>query len=203
MSTEHDPEALPVGEKIKRLREGANLSIQELADRADISATELERIEQDMISPALGVLVKICEGLRIRLGHFFDQGPRKLYSLVRAEDAGSVTRFASKSGTDYGYEYRSLASEKRERGMEPFLVTSSPPSDPTGEPVELEGLSTHSGEEFIYVLEGEIEVQLQDQSFVLKPGDSLYYDATVPHRVLHRGDKVSRVVAVMHVPRDS
>ncbi len=201
--TDETQAALPVGERIRRLRDGANLTREELARRAGLDPAQLESIEQDMISPALGVLMKICEGLGIRLGHFFDQGPRKLYSLVRAKDPGSMTRFASKSGTEYGYEYRSLGSGKRERGMEPFLITSSPPSQPGGEPVELEGLATHRGEEFIYVLEGEIEVQLQDQQFVLEPGDSLYYDASVPHRVLNRGEGLSRVIAVFHVPRVS
>lgn len=199
--TDENDDALPIGEKIKRLREGANLSEEELAERSGMDPAKLTRIEKDMISPALGDLVKICEGLGVRLGHFFDQGPRKLYSLVRAEDAGSVTRFASKSGTEYGYEYRSLGSEKRERGMEPFLITCTPPRDPEGDPVELEGLATHYGEEFIYVIEGEVEVQLQDQQFVLGPGDSLYYDSSVPHRVLHRGEGRSRVIAVFHMPR--
>lgn len=197
-----DDSALAVGEKIKRLREGSGLGLDELADRAGIEPFELERIEQDMISPALGVLTKICDGLGVRLGHFFDQGPRKYYALVRADDRGSTTRFASKSGTEFGYEYHSLGSEKRERVMEPFIITINPPPQPGATP-ELEKAQTHSGEEFIYVLEGQIEVQLQEQSSVLSPGDSIYYDATIPHRVIHRGEGPARVLAVIHLPRKS
>jgi len=193
---------LAVGEKIKRLREGAGLDQRELADRAGIEPSELERIERDMISPALGVLTKICDALGVRLGHFFDQGPRKYYALVRADDRGSTTRFASKSGTEFGYEYHSLGSEKRERVMEPFIITINPPTR-ADETEDLEKPQTHSGEEFIYVLEGQIEVELQEQSFLLTPGDSIYYDASIPHRVTHRGAGPARVLAVIHLPRKS
>jgi quercetin dioxygenase-like cupin family protein len=81
--------------------------------------------------------------------------------------------------------------------MEPFIITINPPSDAS----EMEKPSTHEGEEFVYVLEGELEIQLQDESFLLQPGDSIYYDASVPHRVLHRGQGPARVLAVIHLPR--
>ncbi len=167
--TDHSSEpALPVGEKIKCLREGTGLSIEQLGERTGLDAVELQRIEEDMISPALGVLVKICDGLGVRLGHFFDQGPRKFYSLFRSGDEKAATRFADKDGTDFGYEYHSLGSEKRNRFMEPFLITI----EPSDHAVDLEELSTHSGEEFAYV----------------------------PHRVTHQGDAAARVLAVMYMP---
>jgi mannose-6-phosphate isomerase-like protein (cupin superfamily) len=137
----------------------------------------------------------------VRVGHFFSQGPRKHFSLVRASDQKVATRFASKSGTDYGYEYIALGAEKRERVMEPFLITITPPSGSPGEKNALDEATAHGGEEFIHVLEGEIEVQLEDQSYLLAPGDSIYYDASVQHRVLHRGDRPSKVLAVFHFPR--
>lgn len=196
-------ESLPVGEKVRRLREGAKISLEELAGRAGLATSELEKIEKDMISPALGVLTRISDGLGIRLGYFFDQGPRKLYSIVRASDQKVGTSFASKSGTDYGYRYHALGAEKRERIMEPFIITILPPSDPSGKKVELEKLNTHSGEEFLYVLEGEIEVQLEDQVFILGLGDSVYYDASVPHRVIHHGNSPSKTLTVIHLPRKS
>jgi len=196
MSSGSDDTSLHVGEKIKRLREGAGLTIEQLAERAGMKPEDLERIEQEMISPALGVLTKVCDGLGVRLGRFFDMGPRKYYALVRSSDEKVATRVASKSGADYGYEYTSLGFEKRQRVMEPFLITINPPSDAS----EMEKASAHDGEEFVYVLEGELEIQLQDESFLLQPGDSIYYDASVPHRVMHRGQGPARVLAVIHLP---
>lgn len=199
MSGGESDTSLHVGEKIKRLREGAGLSVEQLAERAGLEPDDLERIEREMISPALGVLTKICDGLGVRLGRFFDMGPRKYYALVRSSDDKVATRVASKSGADYGYEYTSLGFEKRERVMEPFLITINPPSDSS----EMEKPSTHDGEEFVYVLEGELEIHLEEEHFLLQPGDSIYYDASVPHRVLHRGQGPARVLAVIHLPRKS
>lgn len=196
MSNGSHDKSLHVGEKIRRLREGAGLSVEQLAERSGMQPEELERIEREMISPALGVLTKICDGLGVRLGRFFDMGPRKYYALVRSSDEKVATRVASKSGADYGYEYTSLGFEKRQRVMEPFIITINPPSDTT----EMEKAHAHDGEEFVYVLEGELEIQLQDENFRLQPGDSLYYDASVPHRVLHRGKGPARVLAVIHLP---
>lgn len=193
--------SLPIGEKIRRLREGAALTVSQLAERASLSPEELERIEQDMISPALGVLIRISDGLGVRLGHFFEQGPRKAFSVARAAEQKAFTRFASKSGMNFGQVYCSLAAEKRERVMEPFLITQTTPTDPDGNPLELEQFTTHSGEEFIYVLEGRIEVQIEEQVVVLDPGDSIYYDSTVRHRITHRGPGKSRTLSVVHLPR--
>ena len=197
-----NPSIAAVGEMIKKMRAGAGLSLGELAERAGINEDELRSIEQDMISPALGVLTRICDGLGVGIGHFFQQGPRKLFSLVRASDEKAGTRFASKNGADHGYEYLSLGAEKRTRVMEPFLVTLRPPSDSSGHRAQIEeDYGTHQGEEFIYVLEGKIRVDLQGRTYILEPGDSIYYDASVPHRVLHEGESVSRVLAVIHIPR--
>ncbi len=189
--------SLAIGEKIKRLREGANLSQEQLAAKIGIAGEELKRIEDDLISPTLGVLVKVCDGLGVRMGHFFNEGPRKFYSLFRAGEDRSTTRFASKSGADFGYVYHSLGSEKRNRSMEPFLITIKPPSNPDARPTELEELATHSGEEFMFVLNGQIEVSLGEEKFLLQPGDSIYYDATVPHRVVHIGEEAAKVLAVI------
>ena len=197
MNAGDNDKSLHVGEKIKRLREGAGLSVEQLAERAGLEASELERIEREMISPALGVLTKVSAGLGVRLGRFFDMGPRKYYALVRSSDEKVATRVATKNGADYGYEYTSVGFEKRERVMEPFLITINPPSDAS----EMEKPSTHDGEEFVYVLEGELEIQLQDEHFLLQPGDSIYYDSSVPHRVLHRGQGTAKVLAVIHLPR--
>jgi transcriptional regulator with XRE-family HTH domain len=201
MTLDESTLSLPIGEKIRRLREGAALSIDQLAHRAGIKSEELEHIERDMMSPALGVLISICNGLGVRLGHFFDQGPRKAYSLVRAAERQAHAHFGMKNGTDFGQDYYSLASEKRERVMEPFMVTVTAPSDPSGKSVELEQFTTHLGEEFIYVLEGEIEVQIDDQTYVLKVGDSIYYDSTVAHRVSQHGSGHSRALTVVYLPR--
>jgi quercetin dioxygenase-like cupin family protein len=76
--------------------------------------------------------------------------------------------------------------------MEPFLVTLEPATLKTSK------TSVHEGEEFIFVLEGEMEVILGDHTDILYSGDSIYYDSNIPHRVQCHQDKVTRILAVLY-----
>ena len=76
--------------------------------------------------------------------------------------------------------------------MEPFIVTLEPAT------LKLSKTSVHDGEEFIFVLEGEMEVILGDHRDILYPGDSIYYDSSIPHRVQCHQDKLTRILAVLY-----
>jgi transcriptional regulator with XRE-family HTH domain len=183
---------IKVGEKIKELRETKGLSLKEMADLTGFSTALLSQMENHLISPSLGTLIKISRALDVNLGYFFGEGPGEPYTIVRKDERKKVSRFASKDGVKYGYSYESLGFEKKDRHMEPFLVTLEPAT------VRSTKTSTHEGEEFIFVLEGEMEVTLGDHTDVLYPGDSIYYDSTIPHRVQCRKDKETKIVAVLY-----
>ena len=85
-----------------------------------------------------------------------------------------------------------LGFEKKNRRMEPFIVTLEPATLKTSK------TSVHEGEEFIFVLEGEMEVIFGDHADILYPGDSIYYDSNIPHRVQCHQDKVTRILAVLY-----
>lgn len=94
----------------------------------------------------------------------------------------------------YGYSYESLGFDKKGRHMEPFLITLEPAT------LKSEKLSAHEGEEFIFVLEGEMEVILDKHRDILSPGDCIYYDSTIPHKVqCHRGIP-AKILAVIWAP---
>ncbi len=111
--------------------------------------------------------------------------------LVRKDERASVSRVASKDGVSYGYSYEALGADKKDRKMEPFIVTLDP------ETLKKAGQSTHDGEEFIFVLDGQMEVTLGDHSDVLLAGDSIYYDSTIPHRVGAKGSAPAKILAVL------
>jgi quercetin dioxygenase-like cupin family protein len=113
---------------------------------------------------------------------------------VRKDERKMVSRFASKEGVKYGYFYESLGFDKKDRHMEPFIVTLEPAT------VKAAKTSVHEGEEFIFVLEGEMEVILGNHTDILSPGDSIYYDSTIPHKVQCHQDKVTRILAVIYAP---
>jgi transcriptional regulator with XRE-family HTH domain len=188
-------EDLRVGEKIRELREAKGLSLQELAERTGYSSALISQIENHMISPALGALIKMAQALEVKVGAFFGEDPREAFAIVRKDERKHTSRFASKEGVSYGYSYESLGFDKKDRHMEPFLVTLEPAT------VKNEKLSTHEGEEFIFVLEGEMETTLGMHKDVLYPGDCIYYDSMIPHKVQCYHDQPAKILAVIWTPQ--
>ncbi len=194
MPQHKEVEEINVGEKIKRLRIEKGLSLKEMAERTGFSSALLSQVENHLVSPSLGTIIKIAKALGVAVGYFLDLGAGEPYTIVRKNERRSVSRFASKDGVSYGYRYESLGYGKKGRHMEPFFITLEPPT------VKDLKLSVHEGEEFIFVLEGEMEVILGDHTDVLRPGDAIYYDSSIPHRVQCHGEKKTKILAVLYAP---
>lgn len=186
---------LKIGEKIRELRENRGFSLQEMAARTGYSSALLSQIENHMLSPPLGALIKIARALEIKVGAFFGEEPGEPFVIVRKQERRRISRFASKEGVSYGYTYETLGADKKDRHMEPFLVTLEPAT------VKSEKLSTHDGEEFIFVLEGEMEAILGNHKDVLYPGDCIYYDSTIPHKVQCHQDTPAKILAIIWTPQ--
>ena len=180
-----------VGEKIKSTRESMGLSLADMSEKTGFSTAFLSQIENHLISPPLGALMKIARCMDIEIGRLFNQVGTAPFTIVRKHERVPTSRVASKEGVRYGYFYESLAPDKINRHMEPFLVTLEPDSR-TGTPYN------HDGEEFIFVLEGRVEIQLGGHTDILEPGDSVYYDSTLHHRVSCADDCPARIIAVIY-----
>ena len=195
MEEENRSQELRVGEKIRELRERKGLSLQDMANRTGYSSALLSQVENHFISPPLGGLIRIAKALEVKVGTFFGDEPRESYAIVRKDERKHISRFASKEGVSYGYSYESLGFDKKDRQMEPFLVSLEPAT------VKSEKLSSHDGEEFIFVLEGEMEAILGDHKDVLHPGDCIYYDSTIPHKVQCHREVPTKILAVLWTPQ--
>lgn len=182
---------IKVGERIKDLREYKGLSLKELADKTGFSTAYLSQIENHLISPPLGAIISIAISMEIEIGKFFKQSGEAPYTIVRKDKRQTTSRVASKEGVRYGYSYESLAPDKINRKMEPFIVTLEPTSK-KGVPYK------HDGEEFLFVLEGKVEIQLGEYKDILEPGDSIYYDSTISHRVSCMDDNPAKIIAVIY-----
>jgi transcriptional regulator with XRE-family HTH domain len=183
-----------VGERVKAVREGRGLSLQDISQRTDIDISLLEQIEGGSVAPPLGIVIKLAKALDMKMGYFISGEEDRTYTIVRRDDRRVVSRYESKKGKHYGYEFESLAPHKKDRHMEPFLVTLEPSE--TGEE-----RSTHDGQEFIYVLHGNMEVRLGEEIHILEPGDAIYYDSTVPHLVKCHGQRQTKILAVLYAER--
>jgi len=185
---------LRVGERVREVRQKKGLSLEDISQRTDIEVGYLQEIEQGAVSPPLGVLIKLAKALEMKMGYFISGEEDRPFTIVRASERKVISRYDSQKGKRYGYQYESLAPHKKDRHMEPFLVTLVP-SDTEEE------RSSHDGQEFIYVLEGTMEVRLGDEVYLLSPGDSIYYDSTVPHLVKCHGADKTKILAVLYTER--
>jgi transcriptional regulator with XRE-family HTH domain len=184
-------EAESVGQRVARLREQKGLSLQDVARRTGLAEDALAEIEKGASSPPLGVLVKLGKALDMKLGTLIAGGGDRPYTVVRVDDRKDMSRYPHTRETSYGYSYQALAPMKQNRSMEPFLVTLR-------EPTEQVAASTHDGQEFIFVLEGEMEAIVGEASERLGPGDSIYYDSTVPHLLRPAGGGPTTILAVIY-----
>jgi quercetin dioxygenase-like cupin family protein len=179
-----------LGDRIRRVRKMRRLTIRDLSSRTGIDIDVLERIESGEIIPALGQLVRLGRALDMKMGYFISPGIDKLMSVVRKHERRPISRYGETKSIECGYFYESLAPEKADRLMEPFIVTLVP--------TDVEEFSTHAGQEFIYVLEGEMKVQVGDRVDLLKPGDAVYYDSDQPHFVRCAGTTATKILAVLY-----
>jgi transcriptional regulator with XRE-family HTH domain len=185
-----------VGEKIRQLREIKEMSIEELATKSQISVELVERLESGALIPSLTPLLKIAKALDVRLGTFLDDAPQTGPVVVKSGKSENVIRFSGKNSNlkESALDFYSLASGKSDRHMEPFVIDVHPPKS------EDYKLSSHEGEEFIYVMDGEIEVLYGKETYLVSEGDSIYYDSVVPHDLHAHGGEDAKILAVVYAP---
>lgn len=187
---------MKIGEKIRALRKAKGLSLAELAEQSGIAEATLYSIEGNMVSPPLGNLVSLARVFEISMGDLFGDNGDSASCIVRKGERKTVSRFNSTDGKGGGYSYESLGHQKKNRHMEPFLVTLTPTESTNIEP------NQHIGEEILFVLEGKVEVKLLDKVEILNPGDSIYYDSTMPHFVSCHGQEPATLLAVIYAKQE-
>jgi len=190
-----DVRALNIGKKIRGLRTRVDLTLQQLSDLTGLSKPLLSQIENGVTAPPIATLLKISRALSVNIGHFFQDGPvHERIVVVRQEERREVTRRFQGDGTAVGYRYESLAYPWSDKNMEPFLVEIDARSE-----TEMT-FYNHLGEEFLFVLEGQVEFRGGGRVIALGVGDSLYFDSEIPHAVRSLGDEKSKVLAVVYSP---
>jgi transcriptional regulator with XRE-family HTH domain len=193
MSSNHNV----VGSKIKGLRETKNLSVEEIAERSGLTVDQISSIENDQTLPSLGPLIKIARALGVRLGTFMDDNDALGPVVCRAADREKESSISFSNGaTDARkhMEYHPLAQQKAGRHMEPFVIDINPEDSPEFQ------LSAHEGEEFIYVMQGDVEIVYGKDTYTLHEGDSIFYDSIVKHHVHGAPGKSAKILAVVYIP---
>lgn len=189
-------EETTLGSKLRTLRESLGLTEAELAERCSCEESTIKDLESDSLAPSLAPLIKITRALGVRLGTLLDDDKQLGPVVTYAGEAEETIRIKNLStSSDAGkLDFTSLAEGKTSRHMEPFYITAHPSS--TAE----HKLSSHEGEEFLYVLEGALEIEYGNELYTLGVGDSIYYDSIVPHQVRAHGEESARFIATVYTP---
>ena len=184
-----------VGSKIKKLREVKSITIEQVAERSGLSTDQIERIEENKNLPSLAPLIKIARVLGVRLGTFLDDSDHLGPVICRKDEQPEGISFSNDTANSHNnLNFFALAQSKTGRHMEPFLIDIDSASE------EEYQLSTHEGEEFIFVLEGVIEVTYGKNKYVINTGESIYYDSIVDHNVHAANRSKAKILAVVYTP---
>ncbi len=184
-----------LGSKIKDYREFRQISRTDLALKANLDENQLECIEEKGIVPSLGHLIKITRALGVRIGTFLDDQEQIGPVVVRAGTEKSSMSFSTKSeSTREHLSFYSLAQDKSGRHMEPFMIDIEPSAHSDYK------LSSHEGEEFIYVLKGKVEINYGKELYLLNEGDSIYLDSIVAHNVHAAANQKAKILGVVYYP---
>lgn len=161
-----------IGREVREFRRKLDMTVAELARLAGLSAGMLSKIENGMTSPSLATLQSLSRALHVPVTAFFRRYEEERdATFVKAGQGLTIER----RGTRAGHQYQLLGHSMRKSiAVEPYMITLSERSD-------VFPLFQHAGVEFLYMLEGEVGYRHGDKTYLLQPGDSLFFDAEVPH----------------------
>ncbi|MCL2032602.1 MAG: cupin domain-containing protein [Methanomassiliicoccaceae archaeon] len=176
-----------LGSRIRVYRERLGITQEELAERTGLEVDFIRDVEDGSTYPAVGMLIKLSRALGKRLGTFTDDIAVKDPLITKVSER---TEDSSSQGKSH-YHYFPLGKGKTDRNMEPLFIKIDPECG--------EALSSHEGEEFIMVLSGKIELTYGKEKHMLEPGDSVYYNSLIPHKV-SAADRPAEIFAMIYVP---
>jgi transcriptional regulator with XRE-family HTH domain len=183
-----DELAARIGKTVRELRKTGKLSLKQLAEQTNLSVALLSRIENGLVTPSLGTLRAVGDYLKVDIGYFFRQGAEEGYVVTRK---GKHPPIKSEKGH---YEVEALAMGLENQFMDPVIVTTLAKGD---EPVRL---VEHEGQEFLYILEGKLELTIGEKKLVLNPGDAAYFRGEFPHGGKSLSKRPARSLHVHLIP---
>ena len=198
--TQADPETAErfiaekrIGERIRRLRLKKSMGLVELGKHTGLSASFLSQLETGRVVPTLRNLARIAMVFSKDLSYFFETEPTAMFRIHKQKDRVRLPQTGVEPPT---YFFESLGYMVPDRHMDPYFAEFVPMAR-TPEPKA----HMHPGYEFLYVLEGELELRHGDQETTLAPGDAIYFDSGTPHSYQCAGKAPARVIIVtMHQP---
>lgn len=171
-----------VGDRIRSARRKAKLSQQELAKMSNISINTLSLLERGMTSPTIATLQKLADTLNVELSSFF------LFSKIEQHVFFSKANRRDPIHITEGYFYE-LNPGSILPSFKPLEIQINPETT-SGKMVK------HEGYEFLYCIENELFVMISDLSYLLEKGDSIFFNATLPHCWQNKTNEVTKIIMI-------
>ncbi|HKL11981.1 MAG TPA: helix-turn-helix domain-containing protein [Halanaerobiales bacterium] len=178
---------MKIGKKIKKYRKLRNITISELAEKAGLSVGMISQIERDKIGLSVSSLWKIAQALNVSIGDFFEEETPGDKYVVRKDNRKKI----KVTNSTAIYE---LLTPDLSWNIEFLKITIMP-----GESSDDKKIS-HKGEETGYIIQGTLLIKWGEKEFILKEGDSIRLDSTIPHRYINIGDEKSISIWAMTPP---
>jgi transcriptional regulator with XRE-family HTH domain len=182
-----------IGERIKRLRLKKSMGLVELGRHTGLSASFLSQLETGRVVPTLRNLARVAMVFSKDLSYFFEPEPQSLFRVHRRKER---VRLPQTGVDDPTYFFESLGYMVPDRLMDPYFAEFVPHK-------KMQDIRphVHAGYEFLYVLQGELEIRHGDQLTQMDVGDAVYFDASTPHAYLCAGKSPAvALIVTMHQP---
>ncbi|TDF98343.1 helix-turn-helix domain-containing protein [Paenibacillus piri] len=173
---------MDLGNKIRKLRVEQNRKLSDIAAVCGFSNSLLSKIENGKTIPPISTLIKIADALGTKISLLLDD--QQITGTIHTTKETSLSGFVK---TDKGYSFYAYAVERADKLMQPFLFVSRKEEN------DQRNVFSHNGEEFIFVLEGEMRYRVGDIEYTLRPGDSLYFDSVEKHTLVPLTNEVKYV----------
>ena len=189
-----NPESEPtaemlVGRKIRELRARKRLSLRALADRSGLNVNTLSLVENGKSSPSVSTLQQLAFALEVPIAVFFETEPVEKQVVFTAASRRPLTAFHNTQMENLG---KNLAGSP----VQPFLVTLKPGTGSGDQMI------VHTGHEFAYCLAGVVRYHVDDEVYILHTGDSLVFEAHLPHCWENAGEDSAQILLILYPADD-
>ncbi|WP_294578753.1 helix-turn-helix domain-containing protein [uncultured Thomasclavelia sp.] len=175
---------MDIGSKVKRLRQANGLTLEDLANRSELTKGFLSQLERDLTSPSVATLEDILEALGTNLQEFFSEKEEEQIVFKKND-------FFENIQDEYKISYIIPNAQKNE--MEPILIEL----EKGGHSMTID---PHEGEEFGFVVQGRIKLVCGEKEFAIKKGETFYLRGQVAHYLVNPGEAKAKVIWVTTPP---
>ena len=175
-----------IGKHIKKLRKSKKMTLVELSVNSGVQVATLSRIENEKMVGTLESHITIAKALGIDVTELYKRTPQAPKTIDVETPSSLTDQFKHSDKTAYEILTKKVLNKK----MMPVLIRLEAGGET---PVE-QGVA--GSEKFVFVLEGKIEIKLDNQAYILEKAHTLYFQASLPHRIRNKGEKTARVLCV-------